>query len=71
MIPNREKLKTFIRSFAIRLGNRSDSPWVFYDDSTQVKYQIKDRLPLTLIEPLKKANRISLLVSSKKNCGSF
>ncbi|CAF3669812.1 unnamed protein product [Rotaria sordida] len=59
-IPNREKLKTFIRSYAFRLGNRADSPWIFYDESIKEKYQIKDRLPLTIIEQSKKTMTITL-----------
>ncbi|CAF3551700.1 unnamed protein product [Rotaria sordida] len=59
-IPNREKLKTFIRSYAIRLGNRSDSPWIFYDDSIKNKYDIKDCLPLETIEKFKKSLTITL-----------
>ncbi|CAF0904755.1 unnamed protein product [Adineta ricciae] len=59
-VPNREKLKTFIRSYAIRLGNRADSPWIFYDDSIPEKYQIKDRISSTDIDKSKKAITITL-----------
>ncbi|CAF1048852.1 unnamed protein product [Rotaria sp. Silwood1] len=59
-IPNREKLKIFIRSYAFRLGNRADSPWIFYDESIKEKYQIKDRIPSTVIEQLKKTMTITL-----------
>ncbi|UJR27136.1 hypothetical protein I4U23_008435 [Adineta vaga] len=60
LIPNREKLKTFIRSYAIRLGNRADSPWIFYDNSIKEKYQIKDRLSSTDIDQYKKSMTITL-----------
>ena len=62
-MPNREKLKTFIRSYAIRLGNRADSPWIFYDDSIPEKYQIKDRISSTDIDKSKKAMTITLDVT--------
>ncbi len=65
-IPNREKLKTFIRSYAIRLGNRADSPWIFYDDSIKEKYQIKDRISSTDIENFKKSMTITLDVNRRK-----
>ncbi|CAF4285719.1 unnamed protein product, partial [Adineta steineri] len=60
LLPNREKLKTFIRSYGIRLGNRADSPWVFYDDSIKEKYQIKDRVSSEDIEKFKKSMTITL-----------
>lgn len=60
LLPNREKLKTFIRSYAIRLGNRADSPWIFYDKSIQEKYQIKDRISPTVIETFQKSMIITL-----------
>ena len=60
LLPNREKLKTFIRSYAIRLGNRADSPWIFYDKSIQEKYQIKDRISPTVIETFHKSMTITL-----------
>ena len=66
-VPNREKLKTFIRSYAIRLGNRADSPWIFYDDSIPEKYQIKDRISSTDIDKSKKAMTITLDVSITTN----
>ncbi len=59
-IPNREKLKTFIRSYAIRLGNRADSPWIFYDQSNKEKYDIKDRLPSDIIEKFIKTSTVTL-----------
>ncbi|CAF3675363.1 unnamed protein product [Rotaria sp. Silwood1] len=59
-IPNREKLKTFIRSYAIRLGNRADSPWIFYDDSIKDKYEIKDIIPSERIDKIKKSLTITL-----------
>jgi hypothetical protein len=64
MIPNREKLKVFIRSYAIRLGNRSDSPWIFYDDTIKDKYQIEDRLSTVVIERFRKSMTITLDVSN-------
>jgi hypothetical protein len=63
LLPNREKLKTFIRSYGIRLGNRADSPWVFYDDSVKEKYQIKDRLSSTTIDKFKATSTITLDVN--------
>ncbi|CAF4926984.1 unnamed protein product, partial [Rotaria magnacalcarata] len=60
LIPNREKLKTFIRSYAFRLGNRADSPWIFYDDLIKDKYEIKERIPSETIEEYKKAMTITL-----------
>lgn len=62
-IPNREKLKTFIRSYAIRLGNRSDSPWIFYDSSIKEKYGIQDSISLESVEKFKKSMTISLDVN--------
>ncbi|CAF1086337.1 unnamed protein product [Adineta steineri] len=59
-IPNREKLKTFIRSYAIRLGNRIDSPWIFYDETNKEKYDIKDRLSTDIIEKFKKSTTVTL-----------
>lgn len=64
LIPNREKLKTFIRSYAFRLGNRADSPWVFYDNSIVEKYQVKERLSSTVIEEFKKSTTITLDVNN-------
>ncbi len=66
LIPNREKLKTFIRSYAIRLGNRADSPWIFYDNSYVDKYQLKDRIPSDIIEKFKKSSTIALDVNRKQ-----
>ncbi len=63
LLPNREKLKTFIRSYAIRLGNRADSPWIFYDNSIKEKYQLKDRLSSTVLEEFQKSNTITLDVN--------
>ena len=63
LVPNREKLKTFIRSYAFRLGNRSDSPWIFYDDINKTKYEIKDCLSLEIIEKFKKSMTITLPVN--------
>jgi len=60
LIPNREKLKTFIRSFAIRLGNRVDSPWIFYDDDVKKQYEIKDRLDSSVIETLRQGMIVTL-----------
>ncbi len=60
LLPNREKLKTFIRSYAIRLGNRADSPWIFYDNSIKEKYQIKDRISSIIIENFQKTMTITL-----------
>lgn len=62
-IPNREKLKTFIRSYAIRLGNRADSPWIFYDDSIKTKYDIKDSIPIEIINKIKKSMTITIDVN--------
>ncbi|CAF4283922.1 unnamed protein product, partial [Rotaria sp. Silwood2] len=59
-IPNREKLKTFIRSYAMRLGNRADSPWIFYDNSIKDKYDMKDSIPSETIEKIKKSFTITL-----------
>ncbi|CAF0728357.1 unnamed protein product [Didymodactylos carnosus] len=59
-IPNREKLKTFIRSYAIRLGNRIDSPWILFDNNIKQKYQIIDRIPDNIIEKFKKELSITL-----------
>ena len=67
LIPNREKLKTFIRSYAIRLGNRADSPWIFYDGSIKETYQIKDRISSTDIDKFKKSMTITLDVNRGKN----
>ena len=63
LLPNREKLKTFIRSYAIRLGNRADSPWIFYDNSLKETYQIKDRLSPAAIEKFQKSMTITLDVN--------
>jgi len=65
-VPNREKLKTFIRSYAIRLGNRADSPWIFYDNSIKEKYQIKDRISPAIIEKFEKSMTITLDVINRK-----
>jgi hypothetical protein len=62
-IPNREKLKTFIRSYAIRLGNRADSPWIFFDESNKDKYEIKDRISSEIIEKFKKSTIVTLDVN--------
>ncbi|CAF5127749.1 unnamed protein product, partial [Rotaria magnacalcarata] len=59
-IPNREKLKTFIRSHSLRLGNRADSPWIFYDDSIKTKYEIKDLIPSEMVDKMKKSMTITL-----------
>jgi hypothetical protein len=59
-LPNREKLKTFIRAYAIRLGNRVDSPWIFYDSSIKDKYHIHDRLPASDIDKFQKSMTITL-----------
>ncbi|UJR22135.1 hypothetical protein I4U23_025199 [Adineta vaga] len=59
-IPNREKLKTFIRSYAIRLGNRIDSPWIFYDPTNKDKYELKDRIAADIIEKFKKSTLVTL-----------
>jgi len=59
-IPNREKLKTFIRSYSIRLGNRADSPWIFYDNTITDKYELKDHIPSDIIEKFKKSSTITL-----------
>ena len=64
MIPNREKLKAFIRSYAIRLGNRVDSPWIFYDQANKEKYDIKDRIPSDIVEKFRKSTTITLDVKS-------
>lgn len=64
-IPNREKLKTFIRSYAFRLGNRADSPWIFYDESIKEKYQVKERIESELIEAFKKPMTITLDVNNR------
>ena len=66
LLPNREKLKTFIRSYAIRLGNRADSPWIFYNDSIKEEYQIKERLSSTVIDNFKKSMTITLDVNIEK-----
>ena len=66
LIPNREKLKVFIRSYAIRLGNRADSPWIFYDASTPEKHQIPDRYPVATIEKFKKSMTVTLEVSDAR-----
>ena len=63
-IPNREKLKTFIRSHSLRLGNRADSPWIFYDDSIKTKYEIKDVIPSEVVDKLKKSMTITLDVNN-------
>lgn len=60
LIPNREKLKTFIRSYAIRLGNRSDSPWAFYDETLKDKYQLVDRFDQSTIENARQTITITL-----------
>jgi hypothetical protein len=60
MIPNREKLKTFIRSNTMRLGNRVDSPWIFYDETNKDKYDIKDRIPSDIIDKFKKSTTITI-----------
>jgi len=60
LIPNREKLKTFIRSYSIRLGNRADSPWIFYDNTITDKYELKDHIPSDIIEKFKKSSTITL-----------
>lgn len=65
LIPNREKLKTFIRAYAIRLGNRADSPWIFYDQSLVEKYQLKDRISADIIDKFRKSSTITLDVSSR------
>jgi len=65
LIPNREKLKTFIRSYAIRLGNRADSPWIFYDNSIKEKYQLKDRVSSIIIEKFQKTMTITLDVNNR------
>ncbi|CAF0777461.1 unnamed protein product [Didymodactylos carnosus] len=59
-IPNREKLKTFIRSYAIRLGNRIDSPWILFDNNIKQKYQVKDRISDNVIQKFKKELSITL-----------
>ncbi len=64
-IPNREKLKTFIRSHAIRLGNRADSPWIFYDNANVETYELKDRIPSDIIEKFKKSSTITIEVNEK------
>lgn len=66
LLPNREKLKTVIRAYTIRLGNRADSPWVFYDDSNKDKYQIKDRLSAEIIASFRKSTIITLDVSARR-----
>ncbi|CAF1041882.1 unnamed protein product [Adineta ricciae] len=60
LIPNREKLKTFIRAYAIRLGNRIDSPWVFYDQSNKDTYELKDRIASDIIEKFHKSTIVTL-----------
>lgn len=60
LIPNREKLKTFIRSYAIRLGNRSDSPWSFYDETLKDKYELNDRFDRETIETNRQTITITL-----------
>lgn len=60
LIPNREKLKTFIRAYAIRLGNRADSPWIFYDQSIVEKYQLNDRISPDIIDKFRKSSTITL-----------
>jgi len=67
LVPNREKLKTFIRSYAIRLGNRADSPWIFYDNSIKEKYQLKDRVSSIIIEKFQKTMTITLDVNNIKS----
>jgi len=64
-------LKTFIRSYAIRLGNRPDSPWIFYDNSIKEKYQLKDRLSSLVIENFQKSMTITLDVKIKNTKSSF
>ena len=71
MLPNREKLKTFIRAYAIRLGNRADSPWIFYDDSIKEKYQISDHLSATDIDKYKTTMTITLDVNSAENFDEY
>jgi hypothetical protein len=63
LIPNREKLKIFIRSYTIRLGNRADSPWIFYDNINKDKYELKDRISSDIIEKFKKSSTITLDVN--------
>ena len=68
MIPNREKLKTFIRAYAIRLGNRIDSPWVFYDQSNKDIYELKDRLASDIVEKFHKSTVVTLDVRDNSCC---
>ena len=66
LIPNREKLKAFIRAYAIRLGNRADSPWIFYDQAVKENYQIQDRLSNDVIEKFRESMTITLEVKNEE-----
>ena len=59
-IPNREKLKTFIRSYANRLGNRADSPWIFYDPAIIEKYELKSRISDEEVAKFVKSSTITM-----------